>query len=311
MNKKCVLLFSGGLDSTLAAYILKEQNIDFYPFNLKTPFCQCNANKRCQNIISDLNIKIHTELADKSFLDMVKNPKYGYGSAMNPCMDCRIYLLKKAKKYMQEIGASFVATGEVLDQRDMSQHLWQLKQIEKESGLEGLVLRPLSAKLLPETLPEKENVVNREKLYSIHGKQRKEQINLAKKFGITDTSTGCGCLLADKNYKNKIKEFFENFTDYEIEDATLLRVGRHFYFPGTKIVLGKNELENKILASYYKKEKFLLIEPDTPGPTALCYLNSPNKNVPSLNKQQIISLACELIKKYSKPQKLSGSSSCS
>ncbi|MFQ3675614.1 MAG: hypothetical protein SNJ64_03630 [Endomicrobiia bacterium] len=302
MNKKCVLLFSGGLDSTLVAYILKEQNIDFFPFNLKTPFCQCNTSKRCQNIITELNIKIHTELADKSFLDLVKKPKFGYGSAINPCLDCKIYLFKKAKDYMLKIGATFIATGEVLAQRDMSQHMWQLKKIEQETELEGLILRPLSAKLLPETLPEKEKIVDREKFYSIHGKRRVEQIKLAQKFGVQDVSSGCGCLLSDKNYVQKVKDFFDNFTDYEIEDAALLRVGRHFYFPGTKIILGKNESENNILVSYYKnkKDKFLLIEPDFPGPTALCYINSPNKNVPNISQEKIVELAKELIKKYSK-----------
>ncbi len=300
MNNKCILLFSGGLDSTIVAHILKEQKIDFIPFNLKTPFCQCNTTKRCQNIISELNIKIHTELADKSFLDIIKNPKFGYGSAINPCLDCKIYLFKKAKLFMIKNNASFIATGEVLSQRDMSQHMWQLKTIEKESVLEGLVLRPLSAKLLPETLPEKEKIVNREKLYSIHGKRRIEQIKLAQKFGLEDVSSGCGCLLADKNYVQKIKDFFSNFSDYDIEDAVLLRIGRHFYFKGTKIILGKNEKENNILASYYKKEKFLFVEPENIGPSALCYINSPDKNIPNLTQDEIISLAKSLIKKYSK-----------
>lgn len=316
MNKKCVLLYSGGLDSTIAAYVLKDQGVELFPFKMKTPFCQCSDHSRCLNLTSNLGLKLNYYFAKKEYIDIIFNPKHGYGSGMNPCVDCRIFLFKKAKEYMTEIGARFIATGEVIGQRPMSQQMWQMKLIEKEAEVEGLVLRPLSAKLFPETIPEKNGLIERNKLLSIKGRGRKEQIALAKKYGVEDISTGCGCLLTDKNFVRKLKTFLYHFDNYEIEDIELLRYGRHFYFSinnnslfchselgtepqykyfdTTKIILGRNEPENKILAQSYNPEKHLLIEPDFPGPSALCYLNS------KIDKTKLINITYDFIKKYSK-----------
>ncbi len=298
MNNRCVLLYSGGLDSTLAAYLLKEQKIEIFPFKMVTPFCQCKESTRCMETINMIGNPLKHYFAKEDYINIILNPKYGYGSGMNPCIDCRIFLFRKAKEYMQEINASFIATGEVLKQRPMSQHKWQIELIERNAGVEGLVVRPLCGKLLAETLPEKYGIIDRNKLLSITGRTRKIQIELAKKYGIQDISTGCGCLLIDQNFIQRMKEFLQHYKNFTTEDIILLRYGRHFYFSKdgytTKIIVGRDEQENKILQSYFVKGKHLLISPTFPGPTALCYLHE------NIDQDTIYNFAFEIIKKYSK-----------
>lgn len=305
MNKRCLLLYSGGLDSVLSAFIMNSLGIEIILFKMVNPFSQRKVkDSRTPFLLHKIPTKLFNFYPDKDFLDVIKGPKFGYGSAINPCIDCKIYLLKKAKQFLSTFEASFIVTGEVVGQRDMSQHKWQIKRIEKEAGVEGLVLRPLSAKLLEETIPEKNKIVDRDKLYSISGKQRVRQIELAKSFGIVDISSSGGCLLSDKNYVLKIKQFFQNFKNYEVEDATLLKYGRHFHINNNgniiKIILGKNEEENNILKSFYKETKFFLFEPDVPGPTALCYAYPVNNPDQKLSYNAIKIYAEELISNYSK-----------
>ncbi|MCM8815750.1 MAG: 7-cyano-7-deazaguanine synthase [Candidatus Omnitrophica bacterium] len=157
VKKKAVSLLSGGLDSTLATKIVLEQKIEVIAVNYLTPFCRCNRLKGCKSVakkmVDQFGIKIKMQYLGEEFLQILKNPKYGYGKNLNPCIDCRILMLKRAKKFMEEVGADFIVTGEVLGQRPKSQYLKALKLIEKEAGVEGLVLRPLSAKILPLSIP--------------------------------------------------------------------------------------------------------------------------------------------------------------
>lgn len=246
---KALALLSGGLDSTLAVKLILNQGIEVEALNFVTPFCLCKKGGcGATEVANKFHIPLKIINAGKEYLKIVKNPEHGYGRNMNPCIDCRIFMLKKAKKHAKETGASFIFTGEVLDERPMSQHWKALSLIEKEAGLEGKILRPLSAKLLPETEAEKKGLVDREKLLNIKGRQRKKQIELAKEFAITDYPCPAGgCLLTYKEYANKLRDLFKHEKRAQLKDVQLLKVGRHFRLGRNKIIVGRNEGENKIL----------------------------------------------------------------
>jgi tRNA U34 2-thiouridine synthase MnmA/TrmU len=246
---KALALLSGGLDSTLAVKLILNQGIEVEAINFVTPFCLCKKGGcGATEVANKFHIPLKIVNVGKEYLKIVKNPKHGYGRNMNPCIDCRIFMLKKAKKYAKETGASFIFTGEVLDERPMSQHWKALSLIEKEAGLEGKILRPLSAKLLPKTEAEKKGWIDRERLLDIRGRQRKKQIELAKKFAITDYPCPAGgCLLTYREYANKLRDLFKHERRVLLKDVQLLKVGRHFRLGRNKIIVGRNEGENKIL----------------------------------------------------------------
>jgi tRNA-specific 2-thiouridylase len=201
---------------------------------------------------------------------MLRKPKHGYGRNMNPCIDCRIFIVKKAKKYAKEIGASFIFTGEVLDERPMSQHSRAMKIIEEEAGLKGKILRPLSAKLLPETVMEKKGLVNREKLLDIRGRSRKPQIKLAAGFNIKDyPSPAGGCLLTCKEYADKLRDLFKHKKRCSMADVSLLKAGRHFRFGENKIIVGRNEAENNLLAAEKAQNDYYFEVPDVGSPITI------------------------------------------
>ena len=260
---KAIGLLSGGLDSTLAVKLMTNQGIKVTALNFITPFCTC-TRKGCKHeanrIAKKFDIPIKVVAAGDEYIKMVKNPKHGYGKNMNPCIDCRIFMLKKAKEYMEEMGASFLFTGEVLGQRPMSQRREAMTIIEKEAGLEGLILRPLSAQFLKPTIPEREGLVNRERMLNIRGRWRKPQMELAEEFGIADYQCPAGgCRLTDPQFAKRVKEAFEHDED-GIQDMTLLKYGRHFRLPsGVKVIVGRNEEENSII-SRFAGERDLLME---------------------------------------------------
>jgi tRNA U34 2-thiouridine synthase MnmA/TrmU len=261
---KALLLFSGGLDSLLAAKILQEQGIEVEAVFFKSYFF--DIKKISKNLGFKLRI---ADISDKQF-EIVKNPKYGYGKNMNPCIDCHLLMFKEAKKLMEKEGFDFIATGEVLDERPMSQNKKSLALIEKESGLTRKVLRPLSAKLLEPTDAEKKGIVDRDELYFIKGKSRKKQIELAKKFKIKDYLTPAGgCLLTDPEFSKKLKELLDKNKDVSKNDLELLYYGRHFWHNNVKIVVGRDEHENKEIEKL-KQEGDVLIElKNIPGPMTL------------------------------------------
>ena len=260
---KAIGLLSGGLDSTLAVKLMMNQGIEVTALNFITPFCTC-TRKGCRHeasrIAKEFVIKIKVISVKEDYIEMVRNPKHGYGKNMNPCIDCRILMLKKAKEYMKEISASFLFTGEVLGQRPMSQRKNAMKIIEKEAGLEGLILRPLSARFLEPTIPEREGLVNRERMLNIRGRWRRPQMELAEEFGIEDYQCPAGgCRLTDPQFAKRVKEAFEHDED-GIQDMNLLKYGRHFRLPsGAKVIVGRNEEENSII-SRFAEEKDLLME---------------------------------------------------
>jgi tRNA-uridine 2-sulfurtransferase len=273
MNKKALVLLSGGLDSILCVALLKELGIEVEAVNFAIKFCGCfgkGASVAAKKAADMLKVPLTVFDITEEYLEMFKNPKYGYGSNVNPCIDCKILMLKKAKEYMPKAGASFVVTGEVLGERPMSQRGDMLRLIEKQSGLKGLLLRPLSAKLLEPTIPETEGIVDREKLLDIKGRGRKPQIALAEKLGIKEyPNPGGGCLLTDPGYANRVKDLVK-YNALNLDNLMLATVGRNYRLsPEAKLAVGRNEKENEILDTYLKEDDISLTVKDAPGPYAI------------------------------------------
>jgi tRNA-uridine 2-sulfurtransferase len=273
MTHRAVALLSGGLDSTLAVQLMLDQGVDVHALNASTPFCTCNRGGGCESerVAEEFSIPLRRVMLTDEFLTVLRNPKHGYGSGMNPCLDCRMLLFAKGKEYMQEIGASFVFTGEVLGQRPMSQHLRAMQLIDAETGLEGRVLRPLSARLLPPTLPEKEGVVQRDKLLSMQGRTRKPQMRLAADKGIHDYPCPAGgCRLTDPGFARRMRDLRAHKPDFDLGDIELLKLGRHFRLSSSaKVVVGRQESENALLRGLINPADILLETRDYVGALAL------------------------------------------
>lgn len=265
---KALSLLSGGLDSILATELILNQGIDVEAVNFVSPFCLCKKGG-CGAVeaAKQLGVPLKVVSVGNEYLKMVRKPKHGYGRNMNPCIDCRIFMIKKAKKYAKEIGAAFIFTGEVLDERPMSQHFKAMRIVEEGSGLKGRLLRPLSARLLPETVIEKKGLVKRDKLLDIRGRSRKPQIKLAEEFKIADYPCPAGgCLLTYKEFANKLRDLFRHRKRCSMPDVALLKVGRHFRFGKNKIIVGRNEAENKILTAKKMRYDYYFEVPDVGGP---------------------------------------------
>ena len=250
---KAVALLSGGLDSMLAAKVIVDQGVEVEAVHFLTPFSK-HDDRLVDRFCEELGIHLHRVSFGQGYLDMLASPPHGYGSQMNPCVDCRIFAFKKARELAEKIGADFVVTGEVLDERPFSQRRVTMLLIEKEAGLEGKVLRPLSAKLLPESDPEKEGLVNREELFAIRGRRRIPQIELAKKLGIEEyPNPSGGCLLTDPRFADRLKEHLKHEEELSLMNAELLKIGRHFRVNKCKVIVGRNKEENERLQSIAEK----------------------------------------------------------
>ncbi len=275
MKPKALILLSGGLDSTLVAGTMLKQGVEVEAVNFLTPFCTCTRTKGCRyeakRVAEEFGIPLRIFNVSLEYIEVVKNPKYGYGKGINPCIDCRIFMFKKAKEYMVEIGASFIATGEVLGQRPMSQHRRAMEIIERDSGLEGLVLRPLSAKLFEPTIPEEKGWVDREQLLDISGRSRKPQMALAKNLQINEYPCAAGgCLLTEPAFAGRMRDLFKFTPEPTMNDIQLLKVGRHFRLSDTlKIIVGRNEEENKRLLGLAKEKDIRLGGGNHKGPVTL------------------------------------------
>ncbi|MCD6085458.1 tRNA 4-thiouridine(8) synthase ThiI [bacterium] len=265
---KCLFLFSGGLDSILGIEILRiQKNIKIVGLTFKSIFFDEILAKKMAKKIS-LSLKIVDISSD--ILKIVKKPKYGYGKGMNPCLDCRILMLKKAKEILKKERFDFIASGEVLGERPMTQNKFALNFVEKKSSLKEILLRPLSAKLLKETIFEKKGLIKRELLLDISGRSRKRQISLAKKFNLKNYPTPSGgCILTDINFSKKLKDLLNYYPQAKENDINLLKIGRHFWENKVKIVVGRNKEENKILKKLAKKSDFLIEMKNYPGPLTL------------------------------------------
>jgi tRNA U34 2-thiouridine synthase MnmA/TrmU len=286
-------LCSGGLDSILSALILKRQGVDVVWVSFETPFfSSANAGKAAKNTGIPLIIKNITE----EYLKMLQNPPCGYGKYMNPCMDCHALMFRLAGDLMPENNMNFLFSGEVLGQRPMSQNKQSLRYVEKQSGFDGYILRPLSAKRLPETIPEKTGLVDRNRLLGISGRSRKPQIQLAKEFGVDDyPSPAGGCLLTDKGFAARLKDLFDHKRNCTENDCQLLKFGRHLRLDSkTKIIVGRTQKDNESIKKYYLPEADTLIKMKTiPGPMVL---------IPDGGSKEMRILSASVCAGYSKAQ---------
>jgi tRNA-specific 2-thiouridylase len=260
---RAIALLSGGLDSTLAVKLILDQGIEVEALNFVTPFCNCNREGRCeaQHVGDRFDTPVKVIGLVEEFFQVVREPRYGYGSGMNPCLDCRILMFSRARERMEEVGAAFVFTGEVLGERPMSQRREAMRLIEREAGLDGRLLRPLSARLLPPTIPEKEGLVDRDKLMAIEGRSRKPQMALAEQYHINDYPCPAGgCRLTDPGFARRMRDLVRHKEDFDLNDVNLLKLGRHFRLsPEAKAVVGRDQEENhRILA--LAKEGDILFE---------------------------------------------------
>ncbi|MEM2839883.1 MAG: hypothetical protein QXE18_07345 [Thermoplasmata archaeon] len=270
---RALALLSGGLDSSLAVRLIMDQGIEVIALKFTSPFCRCDSGGKCHaaDLAKKLGIEILVVPKGEEYLEIVRNPRFGRGSGMNPCIDCRIFMLKKAKEIADRIDAKIIFTGEVVGQRPMSQRRETLRLIEREARLEGKILRPLSAKLLPPTEAESMGWVDREKFLAISGRGRRQQISLAKSIGLNDYPCPAGgCLLTSKEYSLRLSEFLRNAPEkFTTRDAILLSIGRHFRIRGDKLIIGRFKEENLRLRTL-KTPRDWIIEPlGVPGPTAL------------------------------------------
>ena len=258
MNRKAIVLLSGGLDSILAVKLMLEQGVEVETVNFHIAFAVNsfkNPESSAAKAAKSLGVPFETIDITGEYLEIFKNPRYGYGANVNPCIDCKIFMLKKAKEYMEAHGASFLVTGEVLGERPMSQRKDALDLIEKRAGVKGILLRPLSAKLLEPTIPETEGVVDRDKLFDISGRSRKPQMALAEKFGIKEyPNPAGGCLLTDPGFAKRVKDLIAHGS-LDIDNLKLLNAGRHFRLSKTaKLAIGRSKEDNDALESQVKPD---------------------------------------------------------
>ena len=274
-KKKVVALLSGGLDSQLAVKMMQKQGFEVFAVAIKTPFCDFDCGRGCGFEIREradtLGVDLKTVYLGDEYIEMLKNPKHGFGSGMNPCIDCRTMMFKAAKQHMEDIGAEFIISGEVLGQRPMSQHGPALRTIEKESDLKGKIVRPLSAALLAKTEPEENGLIKRENMGMISGRSRRGQLDLAKEYGIEDPpNAGGGCLLTDPAFSLRAKDLFGHIETPTTNDIDLLKIGRHFRLDqSTKLVVGRNHNENEMIKSLTLPDDVLFEARDHVGPVSI------------------------------------------
>ena len=273
-------LFSGGLDSTLACRVVAAQGITVVAVKFVTPFFGYELlqiqDEYIQKIKKISGIDVILKDVTIPYLELLKKPAHGFGKYFNPCIDCKIFLLSEAKKMMPELGASFLVTGEVVGQRPMSQRRDTLRIIERDSGCEGILVRPLCAKNLEPTQAELDGLIDREQLLAFSGRNRTPQMQLAEQFGITDyPSPAGGCILADPVLSARIQNYYDEHKNIVPEDILLMLVGRQFILPtGGWIALGRNELENEKIEKLRQPEDWLLQPQNVPGPSAILRYNS-------------------------------------
>ena len=274
MNRKAIVLLSGGLDSILAAKMMLEQGIDVIAVNFSAKLCMCGCKKtgesQAQSAAKMLGIPLKTVDITDDFIEIIKNPRYGHGANINPCIDCKIYMIGHAKELMCGLGASFLVTGEVLGERPMSQRKDALNLIEKRAEVKGILLRPLTAKNLAPTTPELEGVVDRDKLLDIKGRSRKPQMALAEKFGIKEyPNPAGGCLLTDPGFAKRVKEAMKH-EEFTLENLAILSIGRHFRLSAhARLVVGRDEDENEKLLEIVSPDDTIFKIKDRQGPISV------------------------------------------
>ncbi|MEA1992208.1 MAG: thiamine biosynthesis protein [Thermodesulfobacteriota bacterium] len=305
----CLVLYSGGLDSILACKILQEQGIHIIALYFITPFFGYNPKGQEEilkkKVLADQGIQFKEIDISDAYLKMVKNPEHGYGKYMNPCIDCKILMVRKAMKMFGEFNAFFVATGEVLGQRPMSQRRDALRIIERDSDVDGLLLRPLSALHLRPTEMENKGLVDRSRLLGLTGRGRKDQIALAVKYGIKKyPAPAGGCVLADPILSRRFKRMFELWPEFDVNDCVLAQRGKHFLLPDRSwLVIGREEVENAKIVSLMRQGDIRLDLTSGPGPTGLW-----RKIYSDVNADLAASILCRYARLKNRPGevKLSG-----
>jgi tRNA-specific 2-thiouridylase len=279
---KAIALFSGGLDSTLAIKLIINQGIEVIAYNISTGFgATKDRREHMQNMCAQAGAELKIIDIQNEFLqDVLFSPKHGYGKHFNPCIDCHGKMFAVAKRLMQEEGASFLISGEVLGQRPMSQNSDALKMVLNDANVDGLLLRPLSAKCLEPTIPEIKGWVDRDKLEGISGRNRERQLELVEEFGLTDyESPGGGCLLTDENFARKMRDFIA-YDTFEVRDIPVVKYGRQLRLPdGAKLVIGRNQEDNAHIQEI-ENDKFIHIKTDgVPGPHSLISRNATQADI--------------------------------
>ncbi len=289
MKVRALGLMSGGLDSMLAVRVLLDQDIEMTGITFQTPFF---GPEGAQKAARQLGTPLRVIDIGAVHLEMLKNPKYGYGSQMNPCIDCHALMLKTAGGIMDAEGFDFLCTGEVLGQRPMSQRKDALRAVDKLSGYGGYILRPLSAKLLWETMPEELGKVDRQRLLDIHGRSRKPQMALAAHYGIEEyPSPGGGCILTKSGFADRLRDLLATQEEVGLHDVELLKCGRHLRLPsGRRLVVGRIHADNLKLQELAREEDLLLRVEGVPTPTGLLSAES---------SQQELELAADIVAAYS------------
>ncbi len=281
-----IALFSGGLDSALAILLILRQNIKVTALTFMTHFgCDITDKSSCSKDPFPMSEKFGftvkmVHLGEK-FVQIVKSPKYGHGRNMNPCIDCRILMLREARQFMNIVGADFIFTGEVLGQRPMSQHRPQFNVIARDSELKGKLVRPLSAKLLEPTEPELSGLLNRDMLEGISGRSRKRQLELAGEFGLEDfPNPAAGCLLTDPNYSRRLRDLLAHTEQVNFDDLNLLRIGRHFRVNAqTKVIVGRHHEENEKISRYRRATEWIFEVKQTGSPLVLLKGEMTEENI--------------------------------
>jgi len=289
LKVKGLAVFSGGLDSIIAVKIVQEQGIDVLGITFETPFFSA---RKARDAAAKIGLPLIVLDITEEHLQMLMAPRYGYGKNMNPCIDCHTLMLKIAGEKMSELDADFIFTGEVLGQRPMSQGKQMLGVVARNSGYSDYILRPLSARLLPETKPESEGKVKRERLLAISGRGRKIQIALAEHYGISDYAPPAGgCLLTDPMFTKRLRDLFNFKKDFTIRDIELLKFGRHFRIDeNTKTIVGRNRVDNEAIEKLADEQDARMAMTSFRGPTVL---------VPGGGNTDTLQLAAALCARYS------------
>jgi tRNA(Ile)-lysidine synthase TilS/MesJ len=291
---KCIVMFSGGLDSTITVHLMKSMGFDVLALHFVLPFYSAvgNSHAEIKEKALRLSVPLRIEEEGDDYMAMFKDPHFGYGKNMNPCIDCRIHRLRKAAIIMEQESASFIATGEVLGQRPMSQHKNSLNAIEKRSGLRGLLLRPLSAKLLNPTVPEEKGWVKRESLLSWWGRGRKDQIAYAQQHGLAIAMPAGGCLLTHVDTAKRFDDLQKYIPEFSLSDFKLIAYGRHFRFgPSARLIVARTDAENIALEKLVRPDDHFFIMTDVLGPLGILRGTCSSDDVQR---------ACGIVARYSK-----------
>jgi predicted subunit of tRNA(5-methylaminomethyl-2-thiouridylate) methyltransferase len=295
MTPRCIVLFSGGLDSVIAVHLLKEQGVEVIALHFVLPFDHGIKSKRetIMTFAAQLGVRLRIQDDGADFAEMVKNPAFGFGKHVNPCIDCRIRRLKMAREVMAEENASFIATGEVVGQRPMSQKRENLYRIENNAGLKGTLLRPLSAGLLRPTQAEQEGLVDRNRLLSIQGRGRKEQLAYVARFNLPHFPPAGGCILTGECAESRVNDLRLHNADFTLNDIQLLGIGRHFRIsPTLRFIVARDDSENSLLEKFIRPDDYRFDPVGFTGPVGIGRGNA--------EENESIRLCCSVLARYSK-----------